>query len=64
MVAIEFIKRGSLLCEYVGEVKAVDEHDRDDTQEFFIMEKDARGRRWAVFSTHYANEARYICGIP
>jgi hypothetical protein len=53
----------SLLCEYKGVIKII-KKEEDSNEEYFEIEKDDKNNIYGLFSTHFANEGRYISGIP
>jgi hypothetical protein len=63
LLATQPIAKNSLLCEYIGEVKKIYKALNDE--EFFILvaEEKYKGQQ-VLISENYANEARYISGIP
>jgi hypothetical protein len=66
MVATDVIQKESLLCEYVGIIKRykLPEQKPPESEEYIEINEDSNGYMYAVFSTCYSNEARFISGIP
>lgn len=54
------IKKGSLLCEYVGEITK----EPSSETEFLYLGTDMYKRKIGICSQFVANEARLIAGIP
>jgi hypothetical protein len=54
-----------LLSEYTGEIKRIRAGDEmSDDIEYILLETTIEEGLWGLYSHEYANESRFICGIP